>query len=140
MSDKPMNAGQKAARIRTRRRSGRKTAVTRRNRVTQVNRYTEVAYAVVNILNERGGIVRITQDDWTIYDEVANRLQLSSEERTRETPRGASAIEALVGHVKAALENERIISDVPGQPGTWTLQDGPKPGLVWLMTLGQGGD
>jgi len=120
---------------RTRQQAARKGAM-KRSRAAQVNRYTEVAYALVNILNERGGIVRITQDDWTIYDEVANRLELSPEERARETPTGASALEVTVSHVKAALENERIISDVPGQPGTWTLQDGPKPGVVWLMTVG----
>src|SRR5690349_5934301 len=99
-----------------------------------INRYTEIAYALVNILHEQGGRVRITQPErgWNIYDEVATRLDLSAEEKSRKTRGGESALRATVGYVKHALKSERIISDVPGEPGTWTLQDGPKKGLVWL--------
>ena len=140
MAAKRPAAGRKATRTSSRRKAARRAAGARRHRVALVNRYTEVAYALVNILHERGGIVNITQDDWTIYDEVANRLQLSPEERARETRGGTSALEATVGHVRAALRNERIIGDVPGQPGTWTLQDGPERGMVWLMTSGEGAE
>jgi hypothetical protein len=101
------------------------------------NRYTEIAHALVNILHEKGGIVKITQDSWNIYDEVAERLKLSPEEIGRKTRGGESALRATVGYVKAALKNERIISDIPGQPGVWTLQEGHKRGIVWLMTMSQ---
>ena len=140
MANKPLTRGQKATRTRRRRQAARKPAATMRHHVAVVNRSTEVAYALVNILHERGGIVRIMQNDWTIYDELANRLQLSPDERTRKTRSGTSAFEATVGLVQAALRNERIVSEVPGEPGTWTLQDWPERGLVWLMTTGQGAD
>jgi hypothetical protein len=98
------------------------------------NQYLEIAHALVNILHDNGGKVQITQDSWNIYDEVADRLRLTPEDREKKTRGGEPALRATVGYVKHVLKIERIISDVPGQPGIWTLQEGPKKGLVWLMT------
>jgi hypothetical protein len=101
----------------------------------QSNQYLEIAHALVNILHERGGKVQITQDDgWTIYQEVAKRLRLPADALTQQTRGGENKLRATVGYVKAVLKSERIVTDVPGQPGTWTLQEGTKKGLVWLMT------
>src|SRR3954470_3063007 len=40
-----------------------------------------IELAIVEILREQGGRVKITQDDWNIYDEVAARLGVSMEAR-----------------------------------------------------------
>jgi hypothetical protein len=102
--------------------------------VYSTNQYLQIAHALVNILHDEGGRVQITQDSWNIYDEVADRLGLSPLDRKKTTRGGELALRATVGYVKHVLKTERIISDVPGQPGVWTLQEGPKKGLVWLMT------
>src|ERR1043166_474531 len=103
-----------------------------------VNRYTEIAYALINILRDNGGKGKKNQPGvFNIYDRVADYVGLSAEERSKKTRGGESALRATVGYVKLCLKNERIISDIPGEPGVWTLQEGHQKGLVWLMTMSQ---
>jgi hypothetical protein len=88
-------------------------------------RLTEAA--IVQILREHGGKVktRDTESGWNIYDEVAARLGVSIEARSRETEgTGEPAWRPEVGYCRKNLEQRQVIAPtaVSGR-GIWQLAE-----------------
>jgi hypothetical protein len=88
-------------------------------------RLTEAA--IVQILREHGGRVKIRNPEtgWNIYDEVAARLGVSIEARSRETEgTGEPAWRPEVGFCRKNLEQRRVIvpTEVSGR-GVWQLAE-----------------
>lgn len=86
--------------------------------------------AIVQVLAERGGTVKIRQDGWNIYDELAARLGVSFEVRQRPTPgTGEPAWRPEVGFARKNLE----------QRGTLAPTSDSGRG-VWQLAVKSGGD
>jgi len=79
---------------------------------------------IIQILHEHRGSVKIRQDDWNIYDEIAARLGVSIEARNRPTKgTGEAAWRPEVGYCRKNLEQSGIMqpTDVSGR-GIWALK------------------
>jgi hypothetical protein len=81
--------------------------------------------AILQILSEHGGSVRIRDDNWNIYDEIAARTGVSITARRRLTKgTGEAAWRPEVGYCRKNLEQAGRLepTDVSGR-GIWTLKN-----------------
>jgi hypothetical protein len=79
---------------------------------------------ILQVLREHGGRVRIRQDGWNIYDELAARLGVSVEARRRRTSgTGEPAWRPEVGFARKNLEQrgELAPTEMSGR-GVWQLK------------------
>jgi hypothetical protein len=80
--------------------------------------------AIIRIIQEHGGSVKIRDEDWNIYDEIAARLGVSFESRRRLTRgTGEPAWRPEVGFCRKNLEQSGALAptDVSGR-GVWALK------------------
>jgi hypothetical protein len=86
---------------------------------------TKIEETIKEIIKERGGQTRV-KDPFTgfnIYNEVADRLGISRELKTRLTRRGENAWRAEVGFARKNLEQRgEIAPSVESGRGVWKLK------------------
>lgn len=90
--------------------------------------------ALIDLIAEQGGSVRTTArfKNWSVYEELANRLNLSQEARTRQTTgsRGQTLWRSEVGYAVLELRRNGTLKQTKGRGAkTWELED------VWVAML-----
>jgi hypothetical protein len=81
--------------------------------------------AIVQVLRERGGTVKIRTRTWNIYDELGDRLHVSIAARQRPTEgTGEHAWRPEVGFARKNLEQQGVLAPTfQSGRGVWQLAD-----------------
>lgn len=85
---------------------------------------SETRSVLLSLIWERGGTLRTTTPDFSVYEELADRFGLSRDARTRRSPgsRSQTAWRSEVGYARFDLVNEGLLEDSKkAGHGIWAL-------------------